>query len=277
MAKVSKKPNKAKNNKKQGGDAAAFSEGKQGGGAVFAIVSLLSALLIIAVVLAGFMFFILKMNVMGVADTYREALEKVPLLNLALPPKEGESPALEEMAPEDLAEMVRKLEADKAALESQKAQADAEIERLRKFEDEYNALVLVNNEKTDSLQRQSDALAAEKKTLEEMRYELERLAAEGDTAGFAKYFEGVSPEVAQEIYAQIMQQQQAGEQSKDFIKMIEAVDTKATAAIFESLGNARIDLIVETLKSMKRDIAAEIIAQLTPALAASVTTRLAGA
>jgi flagellar motility protein MotE (MotC chaperone) len=280
MAKVSKSPKKPKKEKKQRADAAAFSDGKQkggGGGAVFAIVSLFSALVIIAAVLAGFLFFILRTNLMGVADTYREAIEKVPLLNLALPAQEGAEPELEELSAEELAGMVRQLESEKAALAEEKARSDDEVARLRKFEDEYNALLLVNNEKTASLQRQSDELAAEKKSLEDMRYELERLAAEGDSEGFAKYFEGVSPEVAQEIYAQVVQQQQAGEQSKDFIKMIEAVDTKATAAIFETLGSARIDLIVETLRSMKRDIAAEIIAQLTPELAASVTTRLAGA
>ncbi|MDR1060128.1 MAG: hypothetical protein LBL83_02705 [Clostridiales bacterium] len=281
MAKVSKspkKPKKEKKEKKQRTDAAAFSDGKpKGGGVVFAAVSLLSALVIIAAVLAGFLFFILRTNLMGVADTYRDAIEKVPLLNLALPEQEGAEPELEERSPEELAGMIRQLEAEKAALAEEKARSDEEAARLRKFEDEYNALMLVNGEKTASLQRQSDELAAEKKSLEETRYELERLAAEGDAEGFAKYFEGVSPEVAQEIYAQVVQQRQAGEQNKDFIKMIEAVDTKATAAIFESLGNARLDLIVETLKGMKRDIAAEIIAQLSPALAASVTTRLAGA
>jgi hypothetical protein len=284
MAKASKKPEKekkAKKQKKKNQDAAAFAgdsnDGGGGSGILFAIASLLSALLIIAVVLAGFMFFILKMNVLGVADTYREAIEKVPLLNLALPAPEGEETKLEEMSAEELAGRIQSLESENAALAAEKTQSQAEIERLRKFEDEYNALLLVNDEKAASLKKQSDELAAEKKRLEDMSYDLGRMAAEGDREGFAKYFESVSPETAQEIYAQIVQQRQAADQNKEFIKMIEAVDTKATAAIFESLGNARLDLIVETLKSMKRDLAAEIIAQLTPELAASVTTRLAAA
>jgi flagellar motility protein MotE (MotC chaperone) len=250
---------------------------EKGGGVAFAIVSLFSALLIIAVVLSGFLFFILKMNLMGIADTYREALAKVPLLNLALPAAEGEEQKLEEMSVEELVAANKSLESENAALEAQKAQSDAEIERLRKFEDEYNALVLVNNEKSASLQKQGDELAAEKKRLEDMSYDLERKAAEGDAEGFAKYFEGVSPEVAQEIYAQVVQKRQESEQSKEYIKLIESMDAKATAAIFESLGVGRIDLIADTLKGMKRDAAGEIIAQLSPALAASVTTRLAGA
>ena len=272
------KEKKVKKNKKtgEGVELSSFSDesAKKGGGFLFAIISLISALLVIAVVLLGCLFFVIKTNLMGVSDTYRDAIEKVPLINLALPQEEIESEP-GNMTFEELVKKYETLESEKKALEVQEKKLLSDMEDLRKFQDEYNGLVIVNEEKTSALEKRVADLEAEKKMFEDRKYEVERLIAEGDKEGFAQYFETVSPEVAQEIYAQIVRGNQTNAEAKEFIKLYETMDTSASAEIFEQLGTERLDLIAETLRGMKRDIAVEILAGMSPEFAAAVTLRLA--
>jgi len=266
MAKKAKKVN-AKSNTANGA-------AKKGGGVLFAVVSLFSALLVIGVVLAGFLFFIVKMNVLGVADTYRETIANTPILNLALPVQEKTDP--KEMTLEELMAVYDKAIEENAQLKYEIESANKRIDELSKAKSEFDAQIIINNEKEEQLRRQLDAYETNKKQLEDMKYDLERAAATGDSAAFAKYFENVSPEVAQEIYSQIIQGDKADEEKRKYIRLFETLDTKASAAIIETLGSARIDFISDTLGTIKRDIAADIIANLTPQLGAQITLRLAG-
>jgi len=247
---------------------------KKGGGVVFAIVSLLSAFLVIAAVLAGFLFMIVRLNVLGVADTYRGNIANVPILNLALQPEEKTDP--QEMTFDELAAVYDVKLAENEDLRGDLDRANKRIEELSQAKSTLDAQILIYNDKTDQLQQQVLAMEANKKQLDDMKYDLDRIAASGDKEAFARYFEGVSPEVAQEIYAQIIQGHKDEDEKKQFIKLFQSLDTKASAEIIETLGASRVDFITDTLSSIKRDIAAEIIANLTPELAALITLRLAG-
>ena len=250
------------------------SEKHRGGGILFSIVSLLSALLVIAVVLAAFLFTVIRMNFLGVADTYRDSIENVPLLKIALPKVENTDP--NNMTLDELLVLYNQSKTDNEQLKNDVDSANKRIEELSKAKSDYDAQTLINNEKTEQLQQQVMTLEANKKQLDDMKYDLERIAANGDKEAFAKYYADVSPEVAQDIYAQIIQEQKAGDEKKEFIKLFSALDTKASVDIIETLGASRIDFIADTLKSVKRDIAAEIIASLSPELAAQITLRLSG-
>jgi len=287
MADKEKKPKKAKKEKgkkgrlansdrnpEEGGVLDGERKSSKFGGILFAIISLLSALIIIAVVLFGFTFVLIRMNLMGVADTYKDAIRKTPLLNLALPVERPSDP--KEMAFEDLLKAYSALEKENADLKSREEIALAELERLRKFEDEYQARMMVNDEKTLELEKQIADLEAQKKKTDETRYEIERMVAEGNKEGFADYFETVEPAVAREIYAQIVQEKNVGEEAKEFIKLIEGVEPSVAAGIFEAMGTGRVDLIAECLRGMKKDIAAEVLAAMSKEFAAAVTLRMAG-
>ena len=244
------------------------------GGALFAIVSLLSALLVIGAILAGSLFFIVKMNVLGVADTYRDSIERVPVLNLALPEAEITDP--KEMSFEDLLTAYDSSISENERLKIDMDSANKRIEELSRAKSEFDAQIMINDEKTAKLEQQLLAHEANKKQLDEMKYDLERAAATGDKEAFAKYYELVSPEVAQEIYSQIIQSEKNDDEKRRFIKLFETLDTKASAEIIETLGSARIEFISDTLRSIKKDIAADIIAQLNPNLGAQITLRLSG-
>ena len=277
MAKTEKaKPEKAaKKEKKVKVKKAETREGeKSGGGLVFAIVSLLSALLVIAAVLAAFLFVIVKFNVLGVADTYRSSIEKVPVLNLALAREDVSDP--EEMTLEELIGKYNAKVAENDELRSDVDYANSRIDELSKAKNDYDAQTMIYNEKTSQLEQKVMTLEAEKKQLDDMKYDLERAIAAGDKEAFAQYFETVSPEVAQEIYSQIIQGQKSDDEHKKFISLFQTLDTKASAQIIETLGSSRIDFITETLSAVKKDIAADIIGQLTPNLAAQVTLRMSG-
>ena len=247
---------------------------KSGGGFLFAVVSLLSAILVIGAVVAGFVFFVVKMNVLGVADTYKDSIANTPILNMALSKEEKSDP--DEMTFEELAAKYDATVAENEMLKSEMDGANKRIEELSQAKSEFDAQIMINNEKTAQLQQQLLAYEADKKQLEDLKYDLERIIATGDKDAFADYFTRVSPEVAQEIYAQIIQEQKSGDEKKQFIKLFETLETKASAEIIETLGNSRIDFITDTLGSIKKDVAADIIAKLTPELAASVALRLAG-
>ena len=262
------KPAKAEKASKRNGDAA------KGGGVLFAAVSLVSALFVIAAVLAAFLFVIVKMNALGVAETYRESIEKVPVLNLALPKEEASDPR--EMELPELINKYEKLEAENDELKIEIDASNKKIDDLSKAKNDYEAQTLIYNEKTAQLEQKVMTLEAEKKQLDDMKYELERAAASGDKEAFAQYFESVSPEVAQEIYSQIIQSQKSDEEERKFISLFQTLDTKASAQIVETLGSSRLDFIAETLSAIKKDVAADIIGQLTPELAAQVTLKLSG-
>jgi hypothetical protein len=275
MAKKEKKEKKEKAAKgAQPGNAGASPDGGKSGGVIYSAAALLSALLVIAFVIGGFLFFIVKADVFGVSDTYRDSIEKIPVLSLALP-------EIAKIDPSDMTfeELVAKFEAEAGKNDALSAEIDAandRIEELSQAKSEFDAMTLVLEEKNSQLERQVALLEANKKELDDMRYDVERTVASGDKAAFAKYYESVSPEVAQEIYAQALQEEKGDEEKKRFIKLFETLDTKTSAQIIETLGPSRIDFITETLNAVKRDIAAEIIGQLNAELAAQVTLRLSG-
>ena len=267
------KPGKEKRSGRQSGDGSFDSGGggSRGGGVLFSIISLLSALVIIFVVLFGSIFILVRINLMGVADTYKESIQRVPLLNFALPAEEAEEITFEDLMKENNA-----LKKEIADLVRREEYSTSELERLRKFEDEYQARLMVNEEKTQNLEKQIADLQAEKRKMEETKYEIERIVAEGDKEGFAEYFEMVEPSIAREIYAQIIQEQKLTSEARDFIKLYEAVEPEKTAEIFEEMGLTRLDLIVECLWGMKKDIATEIISAMSVEFATAVTLRMAG-
>jgi hypothetical protein len=279
---MAKKEKKKKDKKKKpdeikAPDAAPAEAGarvKSGGGALFAAASLFSALFVIAAVLAGFLFLIVKMNAMGVADAYEDEIAKIPLLNMALPDRVKTDPS--EMSQSELATVYNAAISENERLKIDIEGANRRIDELSRAKSEFDAQIMINDEKTEQMRQQVLSLEADKKKLGDMKYDLERLIAAGDKEAFARYYEEVSPEVAQEIYAQIMREIRADDEKRQFIKLFGALDTKASAQIIETLGSARIDFICDTLSSVKKDIAAEIISSLSPELAARVTLRLSG-
>ncbi|NLL04895.1 MAG: DUF615 domain-containing protein, partial [Clostridiaceae bacterium] len=54
-------------------------------GLLFAVFALLTALVVIAVVVVGVSYVIIKNNVNGLADEYRDSIKNIPILKRALP------------------------------------------------------------------------------------------------------------------------------------------------------------------------------------------------
>ena len=271
-----KKEKPVKGKKKGEVDDLVLSEAEEGGkskggGILFGIISLLSALIIIGVVLFGFLFIIIRINFMGVADTYKESIAGVPLLNIALPVEAEDG----ELTFDDVMRENNRLKKEVEDLKSKEEYALSELERLRTFEDEYQAKLMVNEERTRDLEKQIADLEAEKRGMNEVRYEVERMIAEGDTEGFAEYFEMVQPSIAAEIYAQIIQRANTSDETRNFIRLYEGIDPATTAAIFEEMGLTRLDLIVEILQGMRREVSTEVISSMDTEFASAVTLRLA--
>jgi len=78
---------------------------------------------------------------------------------------------------------------------------------------------------------------------------------QADKEGFKEFYEKMNEKLAQSLYEEILKEEKANEKAKEFAQIYEKMDTKAAAKIFEELGDSQLDLVVETLRNMKKDVA----------------------
>lgn len=247
--------------------------GKKGKGAAFTLIAFLSVVLIIAVVLGGVFYFVIRNNVNGLGERYRSNIQGIPILKLALPPVEDplDPKYLTDKEIRQKYDEFRKANRD---LVLQLEEARKQIADLQKAKDE-NASIKAEGEKVKS-EAEAMKLAAEErqKQLDEYKRQVDLLVANGDKEGFKKFFESVDPEVAKQIYTDVMKQQKLDEDAKKFAQIYESMEADAAAGIMEKLGSGQLDMIAQMLHSMKKQSSSAILAAMDPAFAAKVTQKL---
>ena len=91
---------------------------------------------------------------------------------------------------------------------------------------------------------------------------------------FKEYFGMINPENAQKIYEELIVQEAIEQEAIEFARIYQTMDAGAAAKIFEELGDAKIDLVVNTLKNMNNKNAAQILEEMDENYAAKVTQKL---
>ena len=91
---------------------------------------------------------------------------------------------------------------------------------------------------------------------------------------FKEYFAMINPENAQKIYEELIVQEAVEQEVMEFARIYQTMDAGAAAKIFEELGDAKIDLVVNTLKNMNNKNAAQILEEMDENYAAKVTQKL---
>ncbi len=233
---------------------------------LFGLIILLISLVVIAGVIVGVFWIIIRSNANGFADKYRNQINGMPVLRHALPaPPEDYDP----LAPENMGS--KELVAKYKEFRRKNAQLSSELENTKKELDEFKKIQVGVEEIMAENEKLKKDMEAESTRLKEEISKMQEVLAKGDKEGFREFFEKMDKNTAQSLYANILEEQKADEQAKQFAQIYEKMDAGAAAAIFEELGSSQIELVAKVLKSMKKDAAAQIIAEMDEKFAAQVT------
>ena len=196
---------------------------------------------IIFIIIVSIPIAIIGFNVGNIRDRYlRPGLERIPIINNLLPPLEEEQ--IEEQPVDEQQQTIDSLTAEIEEL-------NKEIARLREFE-----------------QTQLE-FRAEKE-------EFDRMIALNDPQAYANFYESISPENAEELYKQAINQEVMDKEFKDYIQTFETMKKDAATTILEELIITDMDLVITILDNLSSKKRSEILGAMDPQNAASCSRLL---
>ena len=207
----------------------------------------LMVILIIIVWLAIFALLV-KMDVGGMGTALRPLIKDVPILNLILPDVPDDVLINEENYPykniKEAVEVIKELEAKVDALEDENGnyarrilELQAEVDRLRKFEEEYEAF--------EERVRRFDINVV----YNDRAPEIEE---------YKKYYEEINPETAAEIYRQVVEQLAYDDAIKQKAQILKTMKPGNAAKMLEEM-TADVEYTCKILLCLKVDEAAAIM------------------
>ena len=225
--------------------------------------------ILIVVVWLAIIAALIKFDVGGFGSSVlRPILKDVPVINKILPAaSEEEKQQEEEEASDDnkiatlsqAKDMIAQLEAENSKLsknnkklKEENADLTSQVERLKVFEDNQNAF---QQEKEDFYN--------------EIVYG--NNAPDADT--YIKWYESIDPDAAEEIYRQVVAQQQASSEIKDLATTYAEMEPASAAKILETM-KGDLDTVTKIMQEMASSDRAEIMAEMDPDFAANITKKL---
>lgn len=218
---------------------------------------------IIVVIWIAILALLIKLDVGGFGSTVlRPVLENVPVINKVLPsekmPQAGKDAdayyGYTDLA--DAVEQIRRLELELENVQSGEAvskerirELEAEIDRLRTFEDNQIAFEDIKNEFYDEVIYSDKGPGAE---------------------AFIEYYESMDPATAEKLYKQVVAQQQVDSEIQDYANAYSEMKPKEAAAIFEAMQDD-LDLAAKILKTMDAENRGKILGAMDAEVAARLT------
>ena len=196
---------------------------------------------IIFIIILSISVAILGFNVGNIRDKYlRPGLERIPIINNLLPPLEEEQ--IQEQPVDEKQQTIDSLTVEIEEL-------NKEISRLKEFE-----------------QAQLE-FKAEKE-------EFDKMIALNDPKAYSNFYETISPENAEELYKQAINQEVVDKEFKDYIQTFENMKKDAAATILEELIITDMDLVITILNNLSSKKRSEILSAMNPQNAASCSRLL---
>lgn len=234
-------------------------EEKTGGGLLSAVI----IFLIIVVWLAA-MVILIKMDVGHFGSrVLRPVLKDVPVLNLILPAASDEEAAAETDLPyknlsealDRIQELESQVATDQTTIQTQQEELqekDNEIARLKVFEEDQQSFnELKNNFYNEVVYGNS--------------------APDADT--YIEWYESIDSEAAEEIYRQVIAQEQTDKNIQELATSYADMDPAAAAKILQTM-SGDLDTVAKIMDSMSPSDKAEILAEMDPNFAANITKKL---
>lgn len=227
------------------------------------IIAAVIVLFIVLIWLAVFVVLI-KLDFGGFGNSIlRPLLKDVPIVNMILPNVSEEQVAYENDYPYnslgEAIDRIKELEAINDTLtQSQSSEADkikelqAEVDRLKVFEENQKAF--------EDRVKEFD----EKVVFADQAPDIEE---------YKKYYEGIDPTHAEEIYRQVVEQMQYDESIKEKADIYRKMKPAEAAAVLQTM-TADIDLVSEMLRAMRPSESSLILAEMDPTAAAKITKKM---
>ncbi len=240
-------------------DKAVDKEKKEGSKVLTVLISLLIVIIWIAI-----FSILIKLDIGGFGSgVLRPILKDVPVVNRILPEvgdaqvaqeNNYEYQTLEEAVAKinELQQTIADMNQSGTASGNQVAELQAEVERLKTFEDNQVAF-------------------------EERVKEFDKKVVFNDAAPdieeYKKYYEQINPTNAEEIYRQVIEQLQYSDAIKEKAEIYRNMDPAAAAQIMATM-TADVESVAEILLSMKPKESAAILAEMDSVIAAKITKKM---
>ena len=91
-----------------------------------------------------------------------------------------------------------------------------------------------------------------------------------DINEYKKYYESIDPQNAENLYKQVVEQQEKDDDMSDYVKAYSQMKPKQAAAIFDTMTD-NLQLVADILDSMDAQSRANILGKMDAATAAKVT------
>ena len=201
--------------------------------------------LLIFIVIIAIPITLISLNVGNIRDKYlRPGLERIPIIKNLLPPLETDTETVQEEQIVD--ENQQRID----ALTKEIEELNKEIVRLKEFE---NAQLQFKAEKE----------------------EFDKMIALNDPKAYSSFYESISPENAEELYKQAINQEVTDKRFKEYIQTFETMKKDAVATILEELIITDMDLVITILENLSSEKRSEILSAMDPKNAASCSKLLA--
>lgn len=225
------------------------------------IITILIVLVIVIIWLAIFGVLI-KLDVGNFgSEILYPVLKDVPVVNMILPEpadkKEDDTQEYDNLTAANarIKELENKLAANNSADSANSSEVEelkAEVSRLKKFEEAQSAFAKRVKEFDENVVYNDKA---------------------PDTDEYKQYYEEIEPDHAEEIYKEVIRAYEYSQEVKDQADTYGKMEPASAAAILSEMSND-LTLVAKILDSMQTSKSALILQNMTPTVAAQVTTKM---
>ena len=248
----------AKKEAKKNGTADEFEEESGGGKAAVVFVTLMIIVIWIAILAV-----LIHFDVGGFGSTVMQPiLEDVPYVNKILPKTEEEETKTKEDSKypyktvDEAVAYIKELEKELADAKESNSENDAYVADLEAQAAQWK-------EYKDNEQKFEEEKA---KFYKEVVFSDQA----PDINEYKKYYESIDPQNAENLYKQVVEQQEKDDDMSDYVKAYSQMKPKQAAAIFDTMTD-NLELVAKILSAMKADARGDILGNMKTDTAAKVT------
>lgn len=248
----------AKKEAKKNGTADEFEEESGGGKAAVVFVTLMIIVIWIAILAV-----LIHFDVGGFGSTVMQPILKdVPYVNKILPKTEEEETKTKEDSKypyktvDEAVTYIKELEKELADAKESNSENDAYVADLEAQAAQWK-------EYKDNEQKFEEEKA---KFYKEVVFSDQA----PDINEYKKYYESIDPQNAENLYKQVVEQQEKDDDMSDYVKAYSQMKPKQAAAIFDTMTD-NLELVAKILSAMKADARGDILGNMKTDTAAKVT------
>ncbi len=204
-------------------------------------------LILLFILIASIAGYIFLFNGFGVRDTVlRPYLEKVPVVSNYLPPKEEAT---------NLNDLMLENEELKAENELLKQQAQSATDIAENNSSEIERLKLIEEQQTEFVA---------------MKEEFDRNFANMTSENFIAYYDAMYPDVAQEVYAEVVSEKYDKALVDDYIATFQSMAPESISGILIEMMNTDMELVILIMQSLDTQLAGDTLSAMDAGNAAEI-------